>query len=120
MNQTLAVVWATLRRAEGEGAKNVVLNIHDLKELLPFIESGMHKERVGQQMRPAGWANPQDLQASLSGSRADRKRLKLSRFKSAGFNVQMYFCDDLAKKAKESEAMVRAQHAEQPKETPDV
>lgn len=115
MNTTATYVRAAVQRAESEGARNVELNIKDMLELLPYIESGLAKERAEGRMKPAGWVSPHDLRKM----RRDKgNHIRISRKKSAERCMQVFHCDEIRDMELESVRLVaeRAEEQRQAKE----
>lgn len=107
MNQTLVYVRAAMQRAEHEGARTVEVQIKDLKELLPAIEAQLHRERVTLPMKPGGWVRPAALIA-MTGQNRGKKKDTISRYKSEEFNLQVFVCDDIHEKHRESLRLMAA------------
>lgn len=93
MNMTAIHVRAAVQRAESEGARSVELNIKDMLELLPYIESGLAKERAEGRMKPAGWISPHDLK---NMRREKGNHIRVSRRKSPERCMQVFHRDDLS------------------------
>lgn len=110
---TLSFVRALVQRAQNEGARRVELNVKDLAELLPFVESGMHKALAAQPLKTAGWAAPRDLQSLSSRGPGDRA-IRMRRFKSDAYNTELYYKDDLGTKVRESDAARLARESTEP------
>ncbi|KPM67590.1 hypothetical protein HB13667_05975 [Pseudomonas putida] len=111
IEMTLSFVRAAVQRAEHHGNTNVELNVKDMLELLPLIESGLHKQRAERQMKRAGWASPSSMQAML-GSKNGKRSVRLLRAKNAYHNLEIFFCDKLGEKVAESVVLVAAEEAE--------
>jgi hypothetical protein len=116
---TAVHVRAAVQRAESEGSRTVELQIADLLELLPHIESGQAKERAEGRMKPAGWVSPHDLRKMR---REKGNHIRVSRKKSAERCMQIYHCDDLRTMELESVRLVaeRAEEQRQAKEAKEA
>lgn len=101
MNQTFCFLLASMQRAENEGARTLNVSIADLKELLPFVESGMARERLQQPMKHLGWMRPGGVSA-LCG--AGKRFARVSRRRDDEFNMEVFFCDSIRDKQKEADA----------------
>ena len=113
IEMTLAFVRAEVQRAEHHGNTSVEINTRDMLELLPLIESGLHKTRSERPMKRAGWTNPAGMQAMLG---AKKRGVRMLRFKTDEFNLELFFCDTLRDKVEESKALVAAKEAAQAEE----
>lgn len=111
LDMTLSFVRAAIQRAEHHGHANVELNVKDMLELLPLIESGLHKERSERPMKRAGWVSPASMQEML-GTKNGKRSTRLLRFKNEHHNLEIFFCDKLGEKVAESVALVAAKEAE--------
>lgn len=110
MNMTAVYVRAAVQRAESEGQRNVELNIKDMLELLPYIESGIAKERAEGRMKQCGWMSPHDLRKM----RRDKgNHIRVSRKKSPERCMPIYYCDDLKAMELESVRLVAERIEEQ-------
>lgn len=117
VEMTLSFVRAAVQRAEHHGNTSVELNVKDMLELLPLIESGLHKQRADRQMKRAGWTSPAGMRAML-GAQKGKRGVRMLRFKTEECNMELFFCDNLREKIAESEALVAAKEAA--KEVADV
>lgn len=102
--ETLSIVRAQVQRAQREKASSVTLNLHDVLELLPSIEAGMHRSRMESPMKFAGWANPRDIQ-SLSSRKTGDRAIKLRAFRTDAFNTELFFSGSLREKVREYDAI---------------
>lgn len=102
MRMTASYVRAMVQRAADQGHTEVLLNIKDMQELLPYIDSGVARERLEGRMRPAGWANPTELR-TLNSER--RKPIRLSGRKTAERCMQVYRCDEFHDMEAESQRL---------------
>ncbi|MDH0639075.1 hypothetical protein N5D52_19245 [Pseudomonas sp. GD03860] len=112
LEMTLSFVRAEVQRAEHHGNTSVELNLKDMLELLPLIESGMHKNRAERPMKRAGWTTPAGMRAMMSGGKSKRA-IRMFRFKTPEHNLELFFCDNVAEKIAESEALVAARAAKE-------
>lgn len=110
MNMTAVYVRAAVQRAESEGSRVVELQIADMLELLPYIESGIAKERAEGRMKPCGWMSPHDLRKMR---REKGNHIRVSRKKSAERCMPIYHCDDLREMELESVRLVAERAEEQ-------
>lgn len=110
VEMTLSFVRAAVQRAEHHGNTNVEINVKDMLELLPLIESGLHKQRADRQMKRAGWTSPAGMRAML-GAQKGKRGVRMLRFKTEECNMELFFCDNLREKIAESEALVAAKEA---------
>jgi len=108
-SETLSVVRAQVQRAQREKATSVTLNLNDILELLPSIEAGMHRSRMENPMKFAGWANPRDIQ-SLPNRRPGDRAIKLRAFRTDAFNTELFFSGSLKEKIREYDSTRQAQH----------
>lgn len=111
IEMTLSFVRAAVQRAEHHGNKTVELNVLDMLELLPKVESSIHHERADKPMKRAGWVSPGAMR-SMTGSKKGRRGIRLMRFKTAEFNTEVFFCDNLREKYEESVLAMAAKEAE--------
>lgn len=105
IEMTLSFVRAAVQRAENHGDKTVELNVLDLLELLPRVESYIHKERAEKPMKRLGWVSPGSVMGMFSGKKGKRGA-RLLRFKTPENNMEVFYCDKLSDKVKESEELV--------------
>lgn len=111
IEMTLAFVRAAVQRAEHQGDKTVELNVMDMLELLPKMESNLHHERADRKMKRLGWVSPGSV-LGMFGAKRGRRGARLLRFKTPENNMEVFFCDKLSEKIKESEQLVAARAAE--------
>lgn len=111
IEMTLAFVRASVQRAEHQGDKTVELNVMDMLELLPKVESNLHHERAEKPMKRIGWVSPGSVIGMFSAKRGKRGA-RLLRFKTPENNMEVFYCDNLGEKARESEQLVAARAAE--------
>lgn len=103
MNQTLAFLLASIQRAENEGARSLDVSIKDLRELMPFVEAGMHTAKIERPMKHLGWMRPGSVAALCSGS---KRFTRVSRKKDAEFNVEVFYADCIRDKQRESDEVM--------------
>lgn len=113
IEMTLSFVRAAVQRAQHQGDKTVELNVLDLLELLPRVESYIHKERSEKPMKRLGWVSPGSVQGMFAGKKGKRGA-RLLRFKTPENNMEVFYCDKLSEKVRESEELV-AKAAEEAK-----
>lgn len=111
IEMTLSFVRAAVQRAEHQGDKTVELNVMDMLELLPKVESNLHHERAEKPMKRIGWVSPGSVIGMFSAKRGKRGA-RLLRFKTPENNMEVFYCDNLGEKVKESEELVAAKAAE--------
>ena len=110
IEMTLAFVRAAVQRAEHQGDKTVELNVLDMLELLPRVESYNHKERADKPMKRLGWVSPGSVKGMFSGKKGKRGA-RLLRFKTPENNMEVFYCDKLSEKIEESERLVSERDA---------
>ena len=110
MNITAVYVRAAVQRAESEGSRVVELQVADLLELLPYIESGQAKEKLEGRMKFCGWLSPHDLRKMR---REKGNHIRASRKKSPERCMPIYYCDDLKAMELESVRLVAERIEEQ-------
>lgn len=101
MNTTLSFLLAAMQRAENEGARSLDVNIKDLRELLPFVEAGMHRAKLEKPMKHLGWMKPGSVAALCNGN---KRATRVSRRRDDEFNMEVFFCDSIREKQKEADA----------------
>lgn len=115
IDRTLSHIRASVQRADLEGVRSLSLSIQDLKELLPYMESGIYKAQVEKRMKPAGWVDPESLQHLRGGG---GNSIKLRRRKSLRCNTEVYFCDALGEKVRQIAAAQDAHTSGEPGQAP--
>lgn len=111
IEMTLSFVRAAVQRAEHHGHKTVELNVLDMLELLPRMESNLHHERADRKMKRAGWASPKSMKLML-GQKKGKRSIRMLRNKDPEHNMEIFFCDKLSEKIAESEALVAKAESE--------
>jgi uncharacterized membrane protein len=110
MNTTSVYVRAAVQRAQSEGSRTVELQIADLLELLPYIESGLAKERAEGRMKPVGWISARELRTMR---RDQGNHIRVSRKKSPERCMMVYHHDDLREMEAESARLMAERIEEQ-------
>jgi len=110
LEMTIAFVRAAVQRAQNHGHKTVELNVLDILEILPKVESNLHHERADKPMKRLGWISPVAVLGMFSGKKGKRAS-RVLRFKTPENNMEVFYCDKLSEKVKESEELVAARDA---------